>query len=115
MPTHRFALPALAAALMLGAATPALADVIDGDWCALDGRTMIIRGSDITIPSGKQITGNYARHYFSYVIPDGEPGAGASVDMTLLNEETVRVTRGVPPGSSAEPEPEIWRRCKPTV
>jgi hypothetical protein len=97
------------------AAAPARADAIDGDWCHLDGRTMIIRGSAITIPSAKAITGNYSRHAFSYVIPGGEPGAGATVDMVLLNEETVRLTRGVPPGSAGESEPEIWRRCKPVA
>lgn len=105
----------LAAGILIAATLPASADAIDGDWCAQDGRTMIIRGDDITIPSGKQIRGTYARHYFSYVIPDGEPGAGATVDMTLLNEDTVRLTRGVPPGSSAASEPEIWHRCKPVA
>lgn len=95
--------------------TPALTAVMDGAWCAQDGRTMIIHGDDVTIPSGKQITGDLSAHAFSYVIPDGEPGAGADVSMSLLNQETLRVTRGVPPGTRAEPEPEIWHRCKPAA
>ena len=94
---------------------PARADAIDGNWCHEDGRTMTIDGPAITIPSGKQIVGDYDRHGFSYVIPDDEPGGGARIDMALLNEETVRLNRGVPPGSTAEPEPEIWRRCKPVA
>lgn len=107
-----------ASAALLGLALwagPARADAIDGDWCHEDGRTMTIQGSAITIPGGKRITGEYDRHSFSYLVPDGETGAGARIDMSLLNEETMRLTRGVPPGSTAEPEPEIWRRCRPVA
>jgi hypothetical protein len=106
---------ALALALLIALEGPAQADAIDGNWCSQDGRTMIIDGARITIPSGKQIAGQYSRHYFSYVVPEGEPGAGATVDMVLLSEETMRLTRGVPPGVEVSPEPEIWRRCQPVA
>ena len=42
-------------------------------------------------------------------MPANEPGAGGEIDMVLLNEETVQLTRK---GQTSGPE--IWRRCKPT-
>ena len=56
------------------------ADAIDGDWCQLDGKHMTIRGPAIVTPGGQQTSGNYTRHFFSYVIPSGETGEGAAVD-----------------------------------
>ena len=41
-------------------------------------------------------------------MPASEPGAGSQIDMLLLNEETVQLTR------KGQAAPEIWRRCKPT-
>jgi hypothetical protein len=87
-------------------APAARADVIDGDWCSGDGRHLAIRGSKILTPGGNQITGDYTRHSFNYVIPPNEKDAGQTVAMLLLNEETVRITPR--PGA----QPEVWLRCK---
>jgi hypothetical protein len=87
---------------------PALADAIDGEWC-LGTSHFAIDGPNILTPGGSRIQGNYSRHGFVYVVPTNEPGAGVEINMVLLNEESVRLTRG---GQSSEPE--IWRRCKPT-
>jgi hypothetical protein len=89
-------------------AAPARADVIDGDWCAADGRTFSIRGPAITTPGGNETQGNYSRHHFSYVVPDGEANAGETVAMLLLNENTVNVQEGTA-------QAEIWLRCKPAI
>jgi hypothetical protein len=108
--TRRAAFPALAAVAVAGLvliAAPARADVIDGDWCAADGRTFSIRGPAITTPGGNETEGNYSRHHFSYVVPDGEDSAGETVAMILLNENTVNVEEG---GKA-----EIWVRCKPAI
>jgi hypothetical protein len=93
------------AALLL-AATPVRADAIDGQWC-LASSHFEIDGPNIRTPGGNRIVGNYDRHGFTYVVPANEAGAGTEIVMVLLNEETVRLTRGSSP-------PEIWRRCKPT-
>ena len=98
----------LAAFLGLGTAAPALADAIDGDWCATDGRHFSIKGPAITTPAGTETAGNYARHSFTYVVPSGEDSAGASVAMLLLNENTVKL-------QIASGAPEIWLRCKPAI
>jgi hypothetical protein len=91
------------------AAAPALADAIDGDWCsAPDVKHMSIAGPNITTPDGTRTTGNYSRHAFSYVVPQGDTGAGSVVLMRLLNEEQVQVTVG-------NGTPEIWRRCELNV
>lgn len=82
------------------------ADAIDGEWC-LGPAHFAIDGPNILTPGGNRILGNYSRHGFSYVVPANEPGAGGEIDMVLLNEETVRLTR-------KDQAPEIWRRCKPT-
>ena len=86
--------------------SPAAADAIDGQWC-LGASHFEISGSSIRTPGGNAITGNYDRHGFDYVVPANEEGAGTKIVMVLLNEETVRLTRGMSP-------PETWKRCKPT-
>ena len=99
---------ALAGFLILGA-SPAFADAIDGDWCAApDVRHMSIAGETVITPDGTRTTGSYSRHAFSYVVPEGDAGAGQSVDMRLLNEEEVQVSTDGGPT-------EIWRRCELNV
>jgi hypothetical protein len=68
----RSVLIALAAIAAAGLAGTARADAIDGDWCANDGRHFSIRGPAITTSGGTATEGHYARHSFSYVVPDGE-------------------------------------------
>src|SRR5262245_33967663 len=80
-------------------------DAIDGQWC-LGASHFEISGPSIRTPGGNDITGNYDRHGFDYVVPANEEGAGTKIVMVLLNEETVRLTRGTS-------VPETWKRCKP--
>jgi len=54
--------------------------------------------------------GNYSRHWFSYVVPIPEPGAGETIFMTLLNENTVQTRLGET-GTAQE----IWIRCTPSI
>jgi hypothetical protein len=84
----------------------ARADAIDGEWCSIDGQHMSIAGPDITTPGGKQMKGNYSRHAFDYVVPDGEAGAGQTVNI-YLRSEYLAVSRQ---GASNAPLRE-WRRC----
>jgi hypothetical protein len=84
----------------------ALADAIDGDWCSTtEVKQFHIEGSKIVTPAGTQTTGKYSRHAFSYIVPVGDPGAGAEIAMQLLNEEEVRVF-------VEKEEPKVWRRCE---
>lgn len=109
MTTLRVILPPLTAAAILFSATSAFADAIDGDWCApSDGRHIHISGPKITTPAGQTTTGDYTRHTFSYIVPEGEPGAGGTVDMRLLNEHEVSIREDGDP-------PVIWRRCDVNV
>jgi hypothetical protein len=94
-------------------AAPAFADVIDGIWCSKEGRSLSIDGPNIITPAGNKITGNYNRHAFDYKVPASEPGAGSTVTMILVNEETVNLWMG-----SGLPEPasvQVWLRCKPVA
>jgi len=94
------------AAAFLGISSPALADAIDGDWCSTtDVAHFSIAGPIIVTPAGTQTTGDYSRHAFSYVVPSGDPGAGETIKMRLLNEEEVLVAAGAT-------EPKLWRRCE---
>ena len=87
----------------------AMADAIDGDWCAPDRLERVsIEGPKITISSGTGVAGTYTRHEFFYVIPDGEPNAGKQVFMRQLSEEDVDVHLG-------ESDPELWHRCQAVV
>jgi hypothetical protein len=100
---------AAALALML-IAGPALADRIDGDWCFMkDGRRFSISGPEIITPGGKKMQGDYGRHTFSYLAPAPEPGAGKTVFMTLMDENTVQLRVGV------EGAMETWLRCTPSI
>ena len=104
----RIALAASGAAALM-AAQPARADAIDGDWCRADGKRMSIQGPAIVTPGGKATQGNYTRHYFSYVIPAGEAGAGNTVSITLLGEYLAHAREG-----DSAPVQE-WRRCQPGI
>jgi hypothetical protein len=96
-----------ALAVLIASTAVARADAIDGDWCAAEGNQhMTINGADITTPGGKQIKGNYTRHAFDYVVPDGEAGAGETVNI-FLRSEYFAVSRQ---GTSDAPLKE-WRRC----
>ncbi len=98
----------LAAAIWLAFGGIALADVIDGDWCQADGRHMQINGPTIVTPGGNTLQGLYFRHSFSYTVPASEPSAGATVNMRLVNEQTVDLWMGATSG-----EAEVWKRCTP--
>lgn len=86
----------------------ALADAIDGHWCHDDGRRFEIAGPAIVTPGRNRIQGQYDRHYFSYIVPAGEPGGGTIMDMVLMGEMMVRLK----PASAPE---ETWRRCGPPI
>lgn len=91
----------------------ARADAIDGRWCFSDGSGMTIEGPAIVTPAGTRTTGIYDRHGFFYKVPESEPGAGASISMTLVNETTVHLWRGEKPGSLGRMPDQVWRRCAP--
>jgi len=93
-------------AFVVGLTGVAHADAIDGEWCSVDGQHMSIAGADITTPGGKQMKGNYSRHALDYVVPDGEAGAGQTVNI-YLRSEYFAVSRQ---GASDAPVKE-WRRC----
>lgn len=99
------------AALTLAlAAGPALADAIDGDWCQSDGRHFSIRGPEIVTPAGARLQGDYARHWFTYKPAAPERGAGGTIAMRLVNENTVHLSYG-----ETSDAPEVWLRCSPSV
>ena len=100
-----------AAALLLVACTGiAYADAIDGNWCRIDGKQrMSIRGPEIVTPGGKAMQGDYTRHFFSYVIPAGEPGAGATMSIQLRGEYLAHARVG------DDPAIQEWRRCQADV
>ena len=98
----------LIAAAAILSASPALADAIDGDWCSTaEVKHLKIEGPSITTPAGIKTVGNYSRHAFTYVVPDGEAGAGEPVALQLLNEEEVEISFN---GAAVQ----VWRRCELT-
>jgi hypothetical protein len=99
----------LATVALLAPTERAWADAIDGNWCFADGRRLSIQGADLVTPGGKYMTGDYDRHAFAYVAPDGENSAGSKVFMVLIDDDTMqRVIGGAP---SASGQGEVWRRC----
>lgn len=110
--TRERAAVALAAALAvtLAAGAPAWADKIDGDWCQPNGRHMAINGPDIVTPRGTRTKGAYERHAFSYAVPASEPSAGATINMILVDENTVFSRVNAQPGFGPG-EADVWHRC----
>jgi hypothetical protein len=100
----------LVATAMLLQTGASRADAIDGDWCSTDGMRMSISGEKITTPGGRHIEGNYSRHAFSYVVPDGESGPGEVVNIILRGEYLALSRQGPADGQLRE-----WRRCKETI
>jgi hypothetical protein len=98
---------ALAAAALLLQTGTGRADAIDGDWCSTDGMRMSISGEKITTPGGKHIEGNYSRHAFDYIVPDGENGSGDVVNIILRGEYLALSRQGPVEGRWRE-----WHRCK---
>lgn len=96
---------------LVGAASPASADAIDGDWCR-EAASLTIRGPELVVTGGKRISGDYDRHGFRYVVPPGEPASGTEVVMVLRGEELMVVVRQ-DPATRQRLEPETWRRCRP--
>jgi hypothetical protein len=84
---------------------PARADSIDGTWCSPGGLVLSIEGREITTPGRHKIIGNYSRHAFAYVVPDGENPVGETVEMRLLNKDAMDV-------KAPNREVETWRRCE---
>ena len=101
-------LPTIFTATML-IATSAMADAIDGKWC--DGaKQIIIEGPTITLPSGNKHQGDYTRHTFDLVVPDGEGDAGDRLQMAQQSEELMHLQR-TPKGTDQAGPVEPWRRC----
>jgi hypothetical protein len=93
----------------------ARADAIDGNWCSAEGKHMSIEGPAIVTPAGTPTHGNYSRHYFTYQVPAPDPGAGQTVYMALLNENTVHLTMASDAQKAQQTPVEVWHRCPPAV
>ncbi len=109
------ALKWLSSAMLAGAfallPAAAAADAIDGHWCSQSRPlSLSIQGPDLVSPGGTRMQGNYDRHYFSYVAPDGDPDAGQEVFMTLIDDDTVHSVRG-----QDRARVETWKRSGPTT
>lgn len=101
---------ATAATALLLTIAPARADAIDGSWCQPDGKHMRIEGPDIVTPMGTATKGNYDRHAFSYTVPAKDPGAGSTINMTLIDDDTLHSRVGAAPSYNPK-ESDVWHRC----
>ena len=97
------------ALLFAAAASPALADRIDGDWCNAAGSHVRIEGPQIELPSGLALKADYDRHAFQYISPAGEPDAGTLIRMMVQSDEEMLLFKG---DQASFSEAEQWRRCE---
>jgi hypothetical protein len=100
---------ALTLMLPMGAA---LADAIDGNWCHAEAGRLEISGPNIVTPGGTQMQGIYGRHSFSYTVPQTETPAGATLNLLLIDDDTVQLTNGA---NTASQTPQIWNRCPASI
>ena len=91
--------------MLLVSVCPAIADAIDGQWC-LGASHFEINGPNIRTPGGNDNHRQLRPSRLHLCRPAERGRRGHAIVMALLNEETVRLTRG----TSA---PETWKRCKP--
>lgn len=106
------ALAAIVVALLTGPGA-ARADAIDGHWRHKNGKRLSVHGADIMTPGGAAIKGDYDRHGASYIVPPGEPHAGRSMVMALIDEDTMHMSEG-----TLRVSPEFattWHRCAAAV
>ena len=101
----RFMVP-VAMVIATAISAPAKADQIDGNWCR-GLKHLFIDGPDIVTPGGSKTQGDYDRHGFRYVVPDGEPDAGASVKMVQVHDDLMQLS-----SSATSGEVEDWTRCQ---
>lgn len=102
---------ALALILVTAASGAAHADQILGQWCAPGGgKSIRVEDASVISPGGKTVTANVVRHHVDFVVPPGEPDAGATFYADQLSDEQIRVTIKSKAGVTA---PEIWTPCKP--
>ena len=104
---------AIGCALIVAVTAHAWADAIDGHWCYPDGRRISIQGPAIVTPAGSRIQGDYARHFFTYIVPPVDPDPGQTVFMALVNEDTVHLRIGARPSYSPDETTQVWHRCGP--
>ncbi|MGP6085935.1 hypothetical protein [Antarctobacter jejuensis] len=82
-----------------------LADEISGEWCSPEGESLTIKGSRVVAPSGIETDGQYSRHRYEFVMPEGGADAGAVIVIQQLSDEEVEVSID---GSA----PVSWSRCR---
>jgi hypothetical protein len=92
-------------------ATAARADKIDGNWCSPTNATMTIEGPRVVTPGGKVTQGDYYRHHFDYIVPEGDEDAGAHVHADLIDEDHIILTLTAP-NATGTGKPEVWKRCQ---
>jgi hypothetical protein len=85
--------------VLVGLASPAYADAIDGHWCDAGTKHLEINGPLIVTPSGASLKGDYNRHGFKY-----QETNGTSVSMVLMSEVSMFLKAGDGPE-------EAWHRC----
>ena len=103
----------VAAAACLHDTTAVRAQTIDGDWCSIDGvRTMSIQGAAAISPDGSPITGDYEHRFFRFLVPAGEPRAGTTMSMVLLDVDTARLTDTGDRWLATVAAGELWHRCR---
>jgi len=95
---------------LVASAGSAQADAIEGNWCHPQHGNFEIRGPNILTPGGQQMTGDYSRHGFEYVAPAGERAAEESINLALVDDETLHLLI-----KQANAEIEVWRRCTVNV
>jgi hypothetical protein len=83
-------------------------DVIDGNWCAVSGDQLSIKGELVTLPSQITLSGVHHMHAFSYWPIQGTRDYGNMVYMHLEDDGQMNVYH-VQNGNPGEAEP--WKRC----
>lgn len=88
------------------------ADIIDGQWCSLDGRRIKIDNEFVVTPGGNWTKGDYDAHHFVFKIPAIEKDGGREADMVLVSNDIAHIRYRTDSIEQKSAKPEIWRRCE---
>lgn len=105
----RFAFVIMAYLLMT---LPVRADIIDGQWCSLDGRRIKIDREYVVTPGGNWTKGDYDAHHFVFKIPAIEKNGGREADMVLVSDDVAHIRYRTDSIEEKGTAPEVWRRCE---
>lgn len=91
-------------------------DVLNGHWCAEDGRRIVIDGRNITTPDGTRVRGEYGAHHVVFLMPGtGGHSDRREADVILLSDNLAYIRVLIGEIEDHATPPEVRKHCEDTT